>query len=48
MFARSWKRVSNWLHSSKGERVLVAVGIAIGYALLAFVGGVAAILWRIV
>lgn len=48
MFVRSWKKVSSWLRSSQGERVIIRIGITIGYALLAFIGGVAAILWRIV
>lgn len=48
MFERSWKRALSSLRSSQGERVMIRIGVTIGYALLSFIGGVAAILWRIV
>lgn len=49
MFARSWKRVSSWLRRCNAERVCaVASVVIVGYALLAFIGGVAVILWGVV
>lgn len=48
MFARSWKRVSSWLRRCNTERVCAVASVVIGYLLLAFIGGVAVILWGVV
>lgn len=48
MFARSWKRVSSWLRRCSVERVCAVLSVIVGYALLAFIGGVAVILWGVV
>lgn len=48
MFERSWKRASNLLRKCGSERVCTIIFTAIGYVLLAFVGGVAVILWGVV
>lgn len=48
MFERSWKRVSSWLRSLDFDHACTVILVLLSYALIAFIGGLAAILWRIV
>jgi nitrate reductase NapE component len=48
MFERSWKKVSSWRRKRPSEGVANILLVIALYTIIAFVGGLAAILWGIV